>query len=202
MGVGNLTELTHADTAGMNALLLGVCSELGIRAILTTQVSHHACRAVAEADRSRRMLFAAHELNSLPKLLDDGLMSLHERKPFPYSPEEVEILSQQIRDPSYRIQISTQGLHIFNRDGLHSATNPFSLYPSLGVASDGGHAFYLGVELARAQIAWQLGKRYTQDEELKWGCALPPAAEDRQQPDPHVYKPAGATLQKPQRETE
>lgn len=27
MGVGNLTELTHADTAGMNALLLGICSE-------------------------------------------------------------------------------------------------------------------------------------------------------------------------------
>jgi hypothetical protein len=27
----------------------------------------------------------------------------------------------------------------------------------------------LGVELARAQIAYQLGKRYVQDEELGWG---------------------------------
>ena len=37
---------------------------------------------------------------------------------------------------------------------------------------DAAHAFYLGVELARAQIAWQLGKRYAQDEELHWGAAV------------------------------
>ncbi|MCZ6526775.1 MAG: DUF6513 domain-containing protein, partial [Gammaproteobacteria bacterium] len=30
MGVGNITELTEADTSGMNAILFGVCSELGI----------------------------------------------------------------------------------------------------------------------------------------------------------------------------
>ncbi len=29
----------------------------------------------------------------------------------------------------------------------------------------------MGVELARAQIAWQLGKRYVQDQPLDWGCA-------------------------------
>jgi len=32
----------------------------------------------------------------------------------------------------------------------------------------------MGVELARAQIAWQLGKRYMQDEELEWGVATEP----------------------------
>jgi hypothetical protein len=37
------------------------------------------------------------------------------------------------------------------------------------VEDDASHAFYLGVELARAQIAWQLKKRYSQDEELQWG---------------------------------
>ena len=83
MGVGNLTELTHADTAGMNAMLLGICSELGVRAILATQVSKHACKAVREADLARRILFAAREMDSLPKLINDGLMALHERKPFP-----------------------------------------------------------------------------------------------------------------------
>ena len=30
MGIGNLTELTHADTAGMNALLFGIASELSL----------------------------------------------------------------------------------------------------------------------------------------------------------------------------
>ena len=33
------------------------------------------------------------------------------------------------------------------------------------------NAFYLGVELARAQIAWKLKKRYVQDQELNWGVA-------------------------------
>ena len=45
------------------------------------------------------------------------------------------------------------------------------MFPRLGLESDASHAFYLGVELARAQIAWQLGKRYVQDQELDWGCA-------------------------------
>ncbi len=37
--------------------------------------------------------------------------------------------------------------------------------------NDASHAFYLGVELARAQIAWQLKKRYVQDEALDWGVS-------------------------------
>ena len=30
MGTGNLTELTEADSTGINALLLGICSELNV----------------------------------------------------------------------------------------------------------------------------------------------------------------------------
>lgn len=194
MGVGNLTELTHADTAGINATLLGICSELGIRHILATQVSKHARKAVREADLARRVMFAAREANRLPKHIDDGLMALHERAPFPLSRAEIEALYQQVKDPSYRIFISPEGLHIFNRDGFHSAENPFDLYPKLGVEQDGGHAFYLGVELARAEIARQLGKRYAQDEPLRWGCQVD--GPEQQTVDPHAYKPAGTTLRK------
>ena len=60
-------------------------------------------------------------------------------------------------------------MHIYNRDGLFQDVDPFKLYPHLKVDDDASHAFYLGVELARAQIAWQLKKRYVQDEELSWG---------------------------------
>jgi dihydropteroate synthase-like protein len=197
MGVGNLTELTHADTTGMNAMLLGICSELGVRAILATQVSQHARKALREADLTRRILFAAREMNALPKLINDGLMALHERKPFPYSQGELMELWQAIRDPSFRIQISPEGLNIFNREGFHAGVDPFELYPALGVEHDGGHAFYLGVELGRAQIAWQLGKRYTQDEPLNWGCAYEPSAATV---DPHAYTPAGVTLKNPPKE--
>jgi dihydropteroate synthase-like protein len=193
MGVGNITELTHADTAGMNALLLGICSELNINQILATEVSRHASRAVTEADKARRIMFASKEQDTLPKHIDASLMALHETSPFPYSADEIKELADQITDPSYRIQTSAEGVHIFNRDGLHSATDPFDLYPKLGVENDAGHAFYLGVELARAEIAWQLGKRYNQDQPLEWGCATDAT---EQTVDVHSFKPVGTTLQK------
>lgn len=193
LGVGNVTELTHADTGGINALMLGMCSELNINAILATEVSQHAHRAVKEADRARRIMYAAEQLNSLPKHIDPGLMSLHETAPFPYDFDEIKELAGQITDPSYRIQISNEGLHIYNRDGLHSATDPFELYPELKVENDSGHAFYLGVELARAEIAWQLGKRFNQDQPLEWGCAT---EQSEQTVDLHAFKPAGTTQKK------
>ena len=193
MGVGNITELTHADTAGMNALLLGICSELDINNILATEVSQHACRAIKEADLARRILFTAKEHDTLPKHIDSGLMALHETSPFPYSLDEIKELAGQISDPSYRIQTSAEGVHIFNREGMHTATDPFELFPKLHVETDGGHAFYLGVELARAEIAWQLGKRFTQDQALNWGCATD---YEEQTVDLHSFKPAGTTLQK------
>ncbi len=192
-GIGNITELTHADTAGMNALLLGICSELEIDHILATQVSQHACRAIREADLARRIMHAAKQNNTLPKHIDPGLMALHEIAPFPYQLSEIQELAAAISDPSYRIQTSVEGVHIFNRDGLHSATDPFALFPRLQVENDGGHAFYLGVELARAEIAWQLGKRFTQDQPLQWGCATEHV---EQTIDTHAFKPAGSTLQK------
>jgi dihydropteroate synthase-like protein len=186
MGVGNITELTHADTVGMNALLLGICSELNINHILATQVSSHACRAVKEADLARRIMYAAQQHNTLPKHIDPGLMALHETSPFPYQLEEVLEFAAQVTDPSFRIQTSSAGVHIYNRDGFHTALDPFDLYPNLKVETDGSHAFYLGVQLARAQIAWQLGKRFTQDQDLKWGVA----ADDRQtEANVHIFKP-------------
>lgn len=171
LGVGNITELTHADTAGMNALLLGICSELNIQHILTTEVSQHASRAIKEADIARRIMSAAKQNNTLPKHINAGLMALHETSPFPYQLAEIKAFAEQVKDPSMRIQISIEGVHIYNRDGLHSAISPFDLYPKLQVEEDASHAFYLGVQLARAEIAWQLGKRFNQDQRLNWGCA-------------------------------
>ena len=85
-----------------------------------------------------------------------------------------------MRDPNFRVQVSGQGVHIYNREGLRIAQDPFALWPQLRLENDAGHAFYLGVELARAQIAWQLGKRYVQDQPLDWGCALDGEARDLQ----------------------
>lgn len=174
MGIGNLTELTDADTTGINAILFGLISELNVNAVLATSVSPHAMNAVAEADIARRTMFAAKIDDRLPRGYSNGLLGLHDRRPFTYSADEVKEIASMIKDPSFRIQVTEDGMHIYNRDGIYESVDPFALYPYLNVDNDASHAFYLGVELARAQIAWQLKKRYVQDQELEWGVNTKP----------------------------
>lgn len=181
MGIGNVTELTDADTSGINAILLGLASELSVSAVLTTEVSPHARRAVREADAARRMMYASRRDNSLPRGYTSELLTVHGRNPFPDRPDEIAEMARAIKDPSFRVQVSSEGLHVYNRDGHHRATDPFDIWPMLGLQNDGGHAFYMGVETARAQIAWQLGKRYAQDEEIDWGCAVDRGVDDKRQ---------------------
>ncbi|HWU65716.1 MAG TPA: DUF6513 domain-containing protein [Methylophilus sp.] len=171
MGVGNLTELTDADTTGVNAMLFGMISELNINAVLATSVSPHASEAVAEADVARRVMYRAQQDKRLPRGYSNGLLGLHDRKPFPYTAQEIVEMAGQIKDPSFRIMVSEEGVHVYNRDGIQQDTDPYRFYAGLNVQEDASHAFYLGVELARAQIAWQLKKRYVQDELLEWGVA-------------------------------
>ncbi|AYH43977.1 DUF6513 domain-containing protein [Azoarcus sp. DN11] len=197
MGIGNVTELTEADTSGINAILFGIAAELRAGAVLTTQVSSHARRAVREADVARRMMYEARESSSLPKGMTDALMTVHAKRPFPDTPEEIDATAAAIRDPSFRVQVSERGLHIYNRDGHHVDTDPFALYPQLKLDGDTGHAFYLGVELARAEIAWSLGKRYVQDQPLDWGCATERRADDllhQCAPGPTKQAPATQSL--------
>ncbi|RLA02126.1 MAG: dihydropteroate synthase [Gammaproteobacteria bacterium] len=189
MGVGNLTELTDADTSGINAILFGIISEIGITNVLTTEVSPHARKAIQEANSARRMMFAAREDNSLPRDFSSDLLVAHERRPFPDNAEDIAELAGNIKDPNYRIKVAEQGIYMFNRDGLIQDKDPFAFYPQLDLKDDTGHAFYLGAELARAQIAWQLGKRYTQDEELEWGCAV-----TKEQQDLNQQKVEGSTM--------
>ena len=189
MGVGNLTELTDADTPGITMTLMGMVSELAIRNILVVQVSPHCRRAVAEAELARRIMHAAKADGSLPQGYDPGLMCLRDRRPLLSTPEEIATAVAGVGDANWRIEVAADGIHAYNRDGHHVAQEPFALYPRLDVASDGAHAFYLGVELARAQVAHQLGKRYVQDNELRWGVAVPPPAEERL----HFIQP-GSTL--------
>lgn len=178
MGTGNLTELTDADSGGITAMLLGICSELFIRNILVVQVSPHTRRTIEEHDAARRLMFAAREDASLPQEYGRALLQLHDRKPFPNTPEEIAEVAAEVRDANFRIETAADGIHVYSRAGHHVATDALSLFPKLGVDTDGAHAFYLGTELAKAEIAWKLGKRYAQDEPLDWGCAVDLPAED------------------------
>jgi dihydropteroate synthase-like protein len=179
MGTGNLTELTDADSGGITAALLGLCSELHIRNVLVVQVSPHTRRTIEEHDAARRILFAAREDSSLPRDFGAALLQLHDRRPFPSSSDEIAELAAEVKDLNFRIETAADGIHVYNGAGRHFARDAFSLFPELGVDADGAHAFYLGAELMKAEIAWRLGKRYVQDEPLDWGAAISRDSEDR-----------------------
>ena len=189
MGTGNLTELTDADSAGVTAVLLGICSELAIRNVLVVQVSPHTRRTIEEHDAARSLMFAARSDGSLPKDISDALVQLHAKKPFPNTPQEIAELAREVKDRNFRIEVAEDGIHIYNRDVHHVSADALSVFPKLGVDRDGPHAFYLGTELAKAEIAWRLGKRYAQDEPLDWGCAV-----DRDPEDLTRLREAGHTL--------
>jgi dihydropteroate synthase-like protein len=179
MGTGNLTELTDADSSGITAVLAGVCSELEIRNVLAVHVSPHTVRTVEEHDAARRMLFAAKADGALPRGYHAGLLQVHDRKPFPHSGEDIEALAAELRDANFRILTAEDGIHIFNGKGHRTAKDAFELFDGLAVETDGAHAFYLGAELMKAEIAWRLGKRYVQDEPIDWGVAAPAPEIDR-----------------------
>ena len=194
MGIGNVTELTEADTSGINAVLLGIAAELRAAAVLTTQVSAHARRAVREADVARRLMHAARHLQTLPKGYTDALMTVHARQPWPDTAQEIAATAAQVRDPNFRIQVAADGVHVYNRDGHRIAQDAFALWPQLGLENDAAHAFYMGVELAHAHTAWRLGKRYVQDQPLDWGVAADVPAPDA---DATCAPPPGLTRQHP-----
>lgn len=178
MGTGNLTELTEADTSGITAMLLGIVSELAIRHVLVVQVSPHTRRTLAEHDAARRLMYAAHADDALPKGYGAGLLQLHDLKPYLTTPQDIAERAVEVRDKNFRIETAEDGIHIYNRDMHHVAKDAMTLYPLLDVAADGAHAFYLGTELAKAEIAVALGKRYAQDEPLDFGCATEKLEDD------------------------
>ncbi len=178
MGTGNLTELTDADTTGITAMLLGIASELHIRNVLVVQVSPHTRRTVEEHDLARRIMYASRTDRDLPKDYADGLLTVHARRPFPQTPDDVATAAGEVRDKNFRIEIAEDGIHIYNRDGHQVAQDALSLFPKLGIENDGAHAFYLGTELAKAETAFKLGKRYAQDGALDWGVAADASEED------------------------
>jgi dihydropteroate synthase-like protein len=188
MGTGNLTELTEADSVGVTALLLGICSELAIGNVLIVQVSNHTRRTVEEHDAARRVMYAAKADGALPKGYGRQLLGLHDKRPYVQTPEEIAALAAEVRDPNYRVAVAEDGVHVYNRAIHRVGTDAMAFFPALDVAQDGAHAFYLGGELTKAELAWRLGKRYVQDEPLDWGCAVDAVAEDTTR-----FKEAGHT---------
>ncbi len=171
MGVGNLTELTDVDSAGINVMLLGFCQELGIRSVLTTEVINWCRSSVRELDLARRLVGYACRHRVLPKHLEPDLVMLRDPKVREHGDEFLADLAERVGDRNFRLFAERGLLHVIN-DKMHLKGNdPFELFAQMSRIEtvDSAHAFYLGYEMAKAITALTLGKNYVQDQALRWG---------------------------------
>ena len=168
MGIGNLTELTEADSTGVTALLIGFCQEVGIRNVLTTEVIHWARGAVREAVLAAQLMHFAQERGTPPKHIDGRLLTVKDEDFRPYAEAELRELHAQVTDPNFRIFADADWIYVFNADRFVKGTDFNEIFDQLGV-EEATHAFYLGKELMKATIARALRKNYRQESPLDWG---------------------------------
>ncbi|PYR01997.1 MAG: dihydropteroate synthase, partial [Acidobacteria bacterium] len=173
MGIGNLTELTAADSTGVHAILIAICQELGVRSVLTTEVIPWARGAVREIDVARRLMHYAIGQQSIPKGVDDRLVTVKDPEVLTFSEGELRALQAAITDPNYRIFADREAITVLNNERFVRGTSIQDIFAQLGV-DEAAHAFYLGKELARASLAVTLGKTYRQEGALSWGYLTPP----------------------------
>ena len=173
MGIGNITELTSADTTGVNALLLAICEETGVRAVLTTEVINWARGAVREVDIARRLMHYSLTHRSLPKGIDDRLLTVKDPVILEYDEAELRQLQAEVKDPNFRIFTDRHTITVFNHEIFVRGTDIQEIFSQLGV-DEATHAFYLGRELMKARLAITLGKTYRQEGALNWGYLTPP----------------------------
>ncbi|MCH5377814.1 MAG: DUF6513 domain-containing protein [Planctomycetes bacterium] len=188
MGIGNLTELTDADSAGINVLLLGICQELGIRSVLTTQVINWARTSVRESDLARRLVHYAVQHGIPPKRIEPQLVLLRDDRVHEFGRGQLDRLAAEIKDKNYRLFAEDGGVHLICA-GMHlTDTDPYRLFEALMATKptnvDPSHAFYLGYEVAKAVTALTLGKQYRQDEALDWGYLTVPEESHRSRKRP------------------
>jgi hypothetical protein len=168
MGIGNLTELTEADSTGVGALLIGFCQEVGIGAVLTTEVIGWARGAVRETVLAAQIMHLAHRQGRPPKHIDSGLITSKDESMRAPTEEELRAMQAQISDANYRLFADADWLYAFNGERFVREANMYAVFDQLDV-SDASHAFYLGKELMKATIARGLRKSYRQEGPLDWG---------------------------------
>jgi dihydropteroate synthase-like protein len=171
MGVGNLTELTDVDSAGINVLLLGFCQEVGIRSVLTTQVISWCRSCVRELDLTRRLVYHACSHRVLPKHVEPNLVMLRDPKLRSHGDALLSEWAARITDRNFRLFAERGLLYVFNKQMFLQGSDPFALFAQMCERADidSSHAFYLGYEMAKAVTALTLGKNYVQDQALRWG---------------------------------
>lgn len=197
VGLGNVTELTEADSPGVTAVLAGMLAELDIDYALTTEVAPWTQGAVRELDLARRIMHYAVSSHIPAWGIDDGLLVAKAAPHAAYDDAELREIQSRLRDKNIRIFVGNGRITVLRRDLFAQGDDPAALFARLGV-TDPGHAFYLGRELERAATALRLGKKYVQDAPLSFGYRSRPApprpreTTRREQPQPATGRAASS----------
>ncbi|CAD6493555.1 MAG: hypothetical protein LAKADJCE_00539 [Candidatus Argoarchaeum ethanivorans] len=185
-GVGNVSELVDIDSTGVNGLLAGIGSEIGASILFTPEFSDKNKGSIRELKIASEMMVLSKHRESAPKDLGIDLLRLKEkrRRPFDTPPPAfipVKALTSWELDPAGCVKISitegnVQNEKILNgmiiashKNGVVVGRNASEVLDTLierGFVSTLHHAGYLGRELARAELALNLGRSFVQDDEF------------------------------------
>ena len=100
-GIGNVTELIDADTAGVNALMANIGMELGVNVYLTTEYSAKSRNSVKELSMALKLSYLAKKRNTPPK---DMPLNLLYAKSKSRIPPPVDIQGKEIVDIEEEIE--------------------------------------------------------------------------------------------------
>ena len=189
VGTANFTELVDADSIGVNALLTKLSSEVNASILLATEKSVKAKGTVKELVTAAKMMFLAKKRGSVPKDLGIDLLVLKDKRlrQAPYDSEletMVQVVNaknefkQSILDEKgiFKIAVDNNNRLIVamhfsdiqkNKPTIiikgRTAEVVYSKIEEMGLITLLDHAAYLGRELAKAEIALDIGKEYVQD---------------------------------------
>ena len=185
MGLCNVTELIDADSLGVNALLTMFAAEVGASIVLVAEKSPKAQGSTAETAIASQMAALACEKKTSPIDLGVDLLMLKNKRmiDMPLNTEGAEIVKVEDKtvkrslDPAgfFTIAVNSEEKTIdvlycgAKRKILLRGKTASSIYNEIlrrRLLSTLSHAFYLGVELGKAEEALRTGKNYVQEEKL------------------------------------
>ena len=185
MGLCNVVELIDADSIGVNALLTMLAAEIGVSLVLVVDKSTKAIGSTSEAKTSAQMAAIAWEKKTPPKDLGLNLLWFKNKRMVETnldtdSAEIVEAGDRNGRYPQDPLGFFT--IRVNHKDEvievlysgvkgkiLIKGRKASSIYNEIlrrKLLSMLSHAFYLGVELGKAEEALRTGKSYVQEENL------------------------------------
>jgi dihydropteroate synthase-like protein len=181
MGVGNLTELTDADSIGINAILAGIAMECCVSLLFTTEASDKTRGSVGELKMASNMMFLAKSRGTIPKDRGIDLLTFKEKRRALMSPptktkrmKAKTGVKKQDSLGDFTIHLETDKIvAVHSKNGRFdvavegtSARDICDTILRLRLVADMGHASYLGRELEKAETALRMRRSYKQDESL------------------------------------